>query len=1430
MNNELYRKLTSITLMTIMFAGGMTIAIPGETPVAVAQTGMLSVSATAAPGNSFGGPQIIEIVVDDPSRSETGTGIAKPDVSIDDNPLDMTQADTGKWYAYVTSTSGVAAANAAYDAFPDAGANPNTFLATDITPSANPGDALTLQAFPFDDDSDIDVVFGDETITLHYEEDLDGLATVSTDRAGAPIGGQVHVTVSDFRLNLDPTGEDAWVMNADGSLTSLMTGATDNDEDNWLDTDGVDDTTTSAFGGLGGKFTVTDDINIVTVADGSVTLTETGANTGVFESQNSDDSSNIVVTGDENDDFTIEYADSDVQVFIEDFDSTLKVIADGTWDSGESLTVRLTNENLNTNTLTEQDMELGDDNLPIMIFGEPITLATVKIDAVVDEANPTPLGDRLTIDKDTHVGTLVKSTTFNADAANRNYTFTVTLTETQKERLQDGTLNNYIHYSSDDLTAATNAHLNDTTPDTDLTTTNNPVVDGDKIVLDSDADGIFNITFTVPATDPTGTLLTSGAAEANTAIRTAVAEATAETVETAVAVRESVANSSTLDAFKAEVATNTDTNVNAAKAAVEEIALKHIVTHEFTVVADIFTFGADSNDAIYRALLEETDSASGVFEGTVEYQMLNQRTVNDETTHQSVDAVGDELAMILNTDYTGSDAPEFTYDEDNASEDAPTNTGEVSVDASTYRVSDDVTITLTDADLNTDSGAREIYRIANSSGTIEPRIASIAIGNLGCASEIGDVSLRETASDSGTFEGSFTVPAECGTGDKPPLTTGESITVTYEDFRDENGGDSEWTDSATIGADTGSVSLDRTVYPVPTAAATVDGIDIEATTVTIAVAVDDSDVDTSSSSTQTIETDRVELTVAGLIVDLDDLKESEPDSGIFETDIAIGPSVTGFNDNTKETETKQIQQGHIITVRYTDESDASGNENSVSDSATFDLRNAVLQSDKSVYVIGQDALLTLIEADLNLDSGTIDNVDLDRINWDSEAYDGSLHDVRADLGPVPTNLRETGENTGIFQVVITISDSILGNALERGEEITLTYLDRGPSGADFVGDDERDVELQIETSNFGATVELDQNVYTWTDKVFITVVASDYNFDSNIIDEIGTPDKGEITIRTRAGEVQYRLAETGPDTGVFTGELVLTGDNEAGIDGVHGTFSRGLAGPTDGTINTRTSDGISISFDYSDSEAPLVASALIRWNVGEVQWLEASYAATGSGVVRIIDPDMNINPDAVDSIDAVVYSETFIGGIELTLTETQEASGIFEGTVEFDPESASDGHRLQVTEGDIITAAYDDKTLPKPDNGDTLEITATTLIGSIVPPLERAPASNPAIVDAFGNSIASVSVDQQVLITADLTSGQDREQDFAYLVQIQNEDGVTVQLSWSAGTLGAGDTFSQSQSWTPSETGSYTATIFVWESVSNPTALSPQLSITIDVV
>ena len=63
-------------------------------------------------------------------------------------------------------------------------------------------------------------MYGDETITLHYEDDLDDLAAVSVDRTVVPEGGQVYVTVSDFRLNLDPTGADEWVVYTDGSTAA----------------------------------------------------------------------------------------------------------------------------------------------------------------------------------------------------------------------------------------------------------------------------------------------------------------------------------------------------------------------------------------------------------------------------------------------------------------------------------------------------------------------------------------------------------------------------------------------------------------------------------------------------------------------------------------------------------------------------------------------------------------------------------------------------------------------------------------------------------------------------------------------------------------------------------------------------------------------------------------------------------------------------------------------------------------------------------------------------------------------------------------------------------------------------------------------------------------------------------------------------------
>ncbi len=93
-----------------------------------------------------------------------------------------------------------------------------------------------------------------------------------------------------------------------------------------------------------------------------------------------------------------------------------------------------------------------------------------------------------------------------------------------------------------------------------------------------------------------------------------------------------------------------------------------------------------------------------------------------------------------------------------------------------------------------------------------------------------------------------------------------------------------------------------------------------------------------------------------------------------------------------------------------------------------------------------------------------------------------------------------------------------------------------------------------------------------------------------------------------------------------------------------------------------------------------------------------------------------------------------------------------------------------------------------------------------------------------------IKVDQQVMIVADLSNGQDKDQKFAYMIQIRDENGVVVSLSWLTGSLTPRQTFSPALSWTPIFAGTYTIQIFVWESVNNPDALSPPLSLVVEVV
>ncbi len=274
------------------------------------------------------------------------------------------------------------------------------------------------------------------------------------------------------------------------------------------------------------------------------------------------------------------------------------------------------------------------------------------------------------------------------------------------------------------------------------------------------------------------------------------------------------------------------------------------------------------------------------------------------------------------------------------------------------------------------------------------------------------------------------------------------------------------------------------------------------------------------------------------------------------------------------------------------------------------------------------------------------------------------------------------------------------------------------------------------------------------------------------------------------------------------------------------------SGPDSGKLRTAGNmDGITVSYEWLDGSVAL-ASAIVQWNIGEVELLDSAVSPNGNTVIRVTDVDEDTDSTIIDTFKVDIFSDSDSGGIQATVSETGEDTGVFEASIYFSDSAATSGLTLRVSEGDTVTVEYTDVTLPGPDytTSDDLTIAATATVGTVTPPLERAPAANARVVDAFGSSVAEVSVDQQVQIAADVANSQGKEQAFAYLVQVQDSNGVTVSLAWITGSLNSGQSMSPALSWTPTSAGSYTATVFVWESVDNPVALSPTVSVDIDVV
>lgn len=123
--------------------------------------------------------------------------------------------------------------------------------------------------------------------------------------------------------------------------------------------------------------------------------------------------------------------------------------------------------------------------------------------------------------------------------------------------------------------------------------------------------------------------------------------------------------------------------------------------------------------------------------------------------------------------------------------------------------------------------------------------------------------------------------------------------------------------------------------------------------------------------------------------------------------------------------------------------------------------------------------------------------------------------------------------------------------------------------------------------------------------------------------------------------------------------------------------------------------------------------------------------------VGVIDYDLNLNPEMIDTVNIKVFSDSDATGLSLTAIETSERSGNFISTFSLS-ENISSGNNLYAISGDKITAKYNDYTLPKPfSKSDSQYVEVSAYVDHSTSTINRIQVSPVFLSDGFGNPLNS---------------------------------------------------------------------------------------------
>lgn len=707
--------------------------------------------------NRFAGSMVVEVVISDPSLSDTSEGKGEPDVTINGKDLRMVQATDGKWYGYFANVDKAKAADQTVPSGqPGKGLDFGVFCSSSTTslgpsftqsegiavprsmtgstngqtgfntctgsptgaiinnvvkfprsintnPNIQPGQInLNADAWPiiqlYSFNNDVVIQYnaagGTQQVKLQYD-DIPNIA-LSLDRASYPPNSEVFATINDMQLNQDPTARDSWTFNVESPQAVFYHAFTENGA--------------PAASGAGLANLLPHLSSLGFEKNGKLTMTLGNVaklKANGFQSASVSDSTTTyqkIVT-------FVETQPNSAVFETGDFADVSNIGILSSAPRGQSATIQYNSKSTSiVSGLVTADISLGSSSV---LPGQKIPVTVIDPDQNINNG----ARDRLEVFRSS---ALIPSLTIGSP---------ITLETASGVKF---------HTNSGDNILSTGTSIDSSVPDRN----------SDRLIIDTRSNSLnfakISMSLGVSASQLQSMLINTGQGDMGTnwvnydlrsfANQLGISSFSGASISLFFSSDSSTvtllgAGSVSSQGF-AQISDAVVSQINSKSGPaflVIDFGTTGTVSSETDtqpIIFDLFSFGkkgnSDVNNAIYRFELRETAQSSSTFTGTLEYVIANQLNQFDANLIKTLRTIDQDVKFFvnqrlidekgINIAYADRDATGITTDTSTKT-DVGTSSGVVSLNSKTFRFGSPVTVILTDPDLNVNHDTIDIYSV-----------------------------------------------------------------------------------------------------------------------------------------------------------------------------------------------------------------------------------------------------------------------------------------------------------------------------------------------------------------------------------------------------------------------------------------------------------------------------------------------------------------------------------------------------------------------------------------------------------------------------------------------------------------------------------------------------------------------------------------------